>query len=843
MRIRKNHSRLSVAGSVGIVFLLTVASVVIAFSAGLRPASGSGGSGGGSDPASLVGSPPAPITLSDPYALSGEYFGASVAISGNLTVVGAPIQAPWGNAQAGMVFLTDTQTGATLGLWSPNSQTGGEFGYSVALSGTTLVVGAPTETAADPFSDYLEAGNAYVYHLSFPLAGTQINAALIAQLTSPNPQGYSASTSPGVFGDSVAVSGSTVVVGAPQENASGVDEAGHVYIFNATTGLLAVTLSSPPVPSGSAMLGGFGDSVGVSGDTVIVGAPDQSVYSYTGLDYTYAGRAYEFNSTSGALVGSLVSSDLQNDARFGASVAVSGTTAVIGSPDETVSSHASAGSAYVLNMENGTMRELVSPHNQTDGYFGTAVAVSGITVVVGAFGEADYLNGLSLAGNAYAFNAFLGPAMSTSFTSPEPTSFTKPVPGGGQFGLSVGVSGSSVIIGASLEGAGWLDLYGHAYVFQRPAIALTGITSNGLPLGGEEFGNSVAVSGSIIVVGGDYWYNGVGSVWIFNTQTDTSLQVFSPYPQAVAFFGSSVGVSGNVVVVGEPDWNNNPLGYTGSGSAFLFNALTGALIGNLTDPSEATDANFGYAVAISGSTVLASAPGAGGTGVVYEYAVSAPTMATAVTVSQTLPTGAQFGASVALNGTTAIVGATLGVNGGDGGAYLIDLAGSSDLPLQSSRGMVGGEFGYSVAIDSSMAIVGAPYETSHGNLVAGNAYVFNSATGALIVNLTSPNPSDGPGGASAGGWFGASVAIGGVTAAVGASREYSLIAPNAGDSGNLYIFDVRSGGAANDAFSSPNPTYPGMLGTSVAIDNSVLVAGAWGETALGFLYAGHAYII
>src|SRR6266704_4090120 len=115
------------------------------------------------------------------------------------------------------------------------------------MNGTSVVVGAPGETVSGSF----QAGNAYV----FSSAG-----ALIATLTSPNPTGS------GHFGSSVAMNGTSVVVGAPGESPGGSFQAGNAYVFS-SAGALVATLTSPN-PTGS---GHFGSSVAVNRTSVVVG--------------------------------------------------------------------------------------------------------------------------------------------------------------------------------------------------------------------------------------------------------------------------------------------------------------------------------------------------------------------------------------------------------------------------------------------------------------------------------------------------------------------------------------------------------------------------------------------
>jgi len=155
-------------------------------------------------------------TLVSPNSQAGGSFGSSVASSGGVVVVGADDETVSGNGDAGRAYVFNAFTGAlTKTLVSPNSQTLGSFGYSVAVSGGVVVVGAWDETVSGNGA----AGRAYVFNA---FTGT-----LTKTLVSPNSQ------LAGYFGSSVASSGGFVVVGAPDETVSGNPGAGRAYVFNA----------------------------------------------------------------------------------------------------------------------------------------------------------------------------------------------------------------------------------------------------------------------------------------------------------------------------------------------------------------------------------------------------------------------------------------------------------------------------------------------------------------------------------------------------------------------------------------------------------------------------------
>ena len=353
-------------------------------------------------------------------------------------------------------------------LTSPNVQSFGDFGFSVSISSNLVAVGAPYENA----SGYQYAGHVYIFNAT--------TGKLIQTLTSPNAQ-YD-----GLFGWAVATSDKLVTVGALYETVDGYSEAGHAYVFNANTGKLIQTLTSPNGQS----YGTFGESVSMSGTLVSVGAEGE-----TADGYTYAGHAYVFNANTGKLIQTLTSPNAQLGGFFGTSVSISGKLVAVGAYHEKADGYSGAGHAYVFNANTGKLiQTLTSPSAQHHGWFGWSVSISGKLVAVGAIGEK--VDGNIFAGHAYVFNANTGKLIET-LTSPNAQL-------GGDFGVSVSMSGNLVAVTAPFETASGYYQAGHAYIFNAETGKLVKMLTSPNAQAGGEFGLWVSTSGKLLTVGAAY---------------------------------------------------------------------------------------------------------------------------------------------------------------------------------------------------------------------------------------------------------------------------------------------------------------------------------------------------
>jgi len=307
---------------------------------------------------------------------STDFFGFRVAVSGNVSVVGKHLDDESGfNSGSAYVYRFDGSTWAETKLLASDGVFGDSFGWSVAVSGDVAVVGAYGDD-----DNGLESGAAYVYRWNGSSWVEDIKLLASDGAADDN------------FGYAVAVSGDVVVVGAWHNDDNGADSgSAYVYRWNGSSWIETKLLASD-----GAVGDWFGFSVAVSGDVAMVGSfLDDDNGPDSGSAY-----AYRFNSSSWTWAETkLLASDGAAGDYFGFSVAVSGDVAVVGAyqnDDDGVNS----GSAYVYRFDGSSWAEtkLLASDGTVSDWFGYSVGVSGDVAVVGAYGVDD--NGPS-SGSAY----------------------------------------------------------------------------------------------------------------------------------------------------------------------------------------------------------------------------------------------------------------------------------------------------------------------------------------------------------------------------------------------------------------------------------------------------------
>ena len=358
----------------------------------------------------------------------------------------------------------------------------GQLGYSVAIDGDTIVAGAPQVTV----NDHPQQGALYVF--TKPASGWS-NATQTAKLTASDGQPTD------FLGGSVAISGNTVVAGAPGVGGG----AGAVYVFVEPPSGWANTTESAKLSVAGGSSADLGYSVAVSGNTVVAGADSEEIGANVGQGAAYVFLKPGTGWHSDTQNAELTASDGEEGDALGRSVAIDGDTVVAGAEF----ANGERGAAYVFvkpaagwPAQDTQTAKLTASGDSAD-RAGRSVAISGDTVAVGAPG----VEGGPSPGNGEVF-VFVEPA--GGWTSETPTAELVASNGQGDdaLGESVAIDGSTIVAGAPDAALN----VGAAYLFVRPPGGWVNSTETAeltSPGGGEspELGSSIGISGQEIVAG------------------------------------------------------------------------------------------------------------------------------------------------------------------------------------------------------------------------------------------------------------------------------------------------------------------------------------------------------
>ena len=317
----------------------------------------------------------------------------------------------------------------------------------------------------------------------------------IATLVNPNPVSNQLSVD-GWFGLNGAISGNLAIVAARSANVGNIVSAGVVYVFNATTGALLHTWSSPT--PGSSQL--FGQTVAAAGNIIAVGSLDGA---------QGAGVVYLYNAATGALLTTIPNPDPDASVDFfGAALAFSGNTLVVGVPEENLGG-INTGRAYLYHINPisfaATFVSTLSNPTPADGeFFGASVAVAGNLVAVSAIDDA----GGAGAGAVYVFDATTGSLLRT-ITDPFPAANNR-------LGYSLAIKAQYVIASSRAKN---LNTGGAAYVFHATSGELVATIPNPSPASLDSFGGQIVVDGNRIVIsdpGDDSDGQNQGMVYVYD---------------------------------------------------------------------------------------------------------------------------------------------------------------------------------------------------------------------------------------------------------------------------------------------------------------------------------------
>ncbi len=320
---------------------------------------------------------------------------------------------------------------------------------------------------------------------------------------------------------------------------------------------------------------------------------------------------------------------------LGFSVAISGDTVVVGAPEDDIGANGDQGAAYVFVKPSGgwgsetpVQVRLSASDGAAADRFGRSVAINGDTVVVGA-PHHDVVSGLNTIDNQGAAYVFLKPAGGWGSATPAQVKLTaSDGMANDRFGWSVATTANTVAVGAAFANVGLNGAQGAAYVFVKPDAGWGSATpveakltaSDGAAF--DNFGWSVAAAGDSVVAGAPFktGNNGTsqGAVYVFVRPTSgwgsampTQAKLRAHDGLAFDELGTSVAISGDTVVAGAPFAT---IGNSSeSGAAYVFVKPTGGWantiqVAKLKASDSAAFDQLGWSVAISGDTVIAGAP-------------------------------------------------------------------------------------------------------------------------------------------------------------------------------------------------------------------------------------------
>lgn len=343
----------------------------------------------------------------------GDTFGSAVSISGGTLVIGAPNDDDQGS-NSGSAYIFEMVNGVwteTARLLPPGSVTGRRFGFSVSVSDDKVLVGVGESR-----------GRGYVFE---KIGGMWTRTAIL----------FSDDALFGdYFGHSVSISGDTAIVGAPNDNDQGI-QSGSAHVFEKIAGVWTRTAKLLAADGAANDL--FGSAVAISGDRVIIGAPNDDDGAAN------SGSAYIFENVGGDWIqtAKLLAADAAIEDLFGSAVSIDDDAAIVGAPNDDDRAF-NAGSAYIFETVGGDWTQtakLFAADAALGERFGSAVSIDGDAAVVGAFYDDD--SG-SFSGSTYLFERVSSVWRQTAKLLASDGS------PGDYFGVSVSISGGVAIVGA-----------------------------------------------------------------------------------------------------------------------------------------------------------------------------------------------------------------------------------------------------------------------------------------------------------------------------------------------------------------------------------------------------------
>lgn len=407
--------------------------------------------------------------IDDPRFEQGAGFGQAVAVAGTDLAIGAPGATAFGQDGAGLVRLVGSDGVLKRTFEAQTPVANAAFGSTVVVSDGLLYVSAPNDQSIGVAG----LGAIYVFNLA--------TGALVRTVRAPDPaanvQPVGGGAAPVIlppgtmpppeaqgFGHVVVVSGGRILVGAPDSVVDGLDGAGAVYMFGADGRLLHTLREFSPSAGGS-----FGAALTVIGNILFVGVPGAPS---VGIDGAGVVRTYDV--TTGSSLATIRSRLPVAGAAFGAVLGEIGGQLFVGAPGDSALDVDNAGAVYLFDAGTRVLQSIITAPTPTSAMnFGSAIAVLGSDLVVGADGGGDDQSGL-----AFLIDPASG-AVRTTFVPPNP----RP---SGNFGFALAAVGTNVAIGEPAVDAA--SGSGRVYLFD-----LTTATPGGGPSRAQSTGSAQTV--------------------------------------------------------------------------------------------------------------------------------------------------------------------------------------------------------------------------------------------------------------------------------------------------------------------------------------------------------------
>ncbi len=376
----------------------------------------------------------------------------------------------------------------------------------------------------------------------------------------------------------------------------------------------------------------------------------------------------------------LLADDGEAGDRFGRSVSIFGNIAVVGAYNDDDNGN-NSGSAYILYKDEGgsdnwgEVVKLIASDGAADDEFGRSVGIFGDIIIVGAQGNNNY------SGAVYVFYKDEG---GTDNWGEVAKLTASDAAAGDFFGISVDIDGDIVVIGAYKENNTNGNLAGSAYIFSKDEGGadnwgeITKLT-NSDGIANDEFGYSVSISQSNIIVGTYKKADDTGAAYIFSKDeggTDNWGEVKKVTASDAAtgnYFGVSVNIYEDYAIVGS----------TGNLSTYIFSVDEGGpdnwgQISILTPTDAGLFDQFGLSVCMYNDILLVGSPEHQGEGAVYQFNKPQSGWAnmteTANLIASDVDNSSRFGSSVDMSGNFALIGAYYDNDNGDysGSAYILE---------------------------------------------------------------------------------------------------------------------------------------------------------------------------